>query len=381
MHGHEFRGGLLMRPSRESIAGILSIAILVGTGVWYARHPEFPSWFQAASHAGGESPPHLPEDSVGNVEWSADGRRLLVRSRTIGGHTDTLTLHSVVNGEGSAPVDTAGHTKFFPALDPDGIHVVLGTMVGELCRIDVESSETTTLAQLPRKQEFSRVVVTQDGRRHVAAAATSSGRILVCDLNDLTVTELAPCGNGSVCALRCSRDGEHLASSHSDGSIAVWDLASGKLQRVLAGSREAAYDIAFLHDDTRIIAGALDDSIRIFDIASGREEWRDEFGLRGVRALDVSPDGRTAAWGGFDQRVIVWDLEHRRKKFECRTAARFVTTVRFSPDGTILAVAGFEGTVRLFDAQSGAERKGLIVGGGDPDRSHSGASAHSSLMQ
>src|SRR5262245_64764153 len=93
--GH--RGRLLMCPSRESIAGILSIVALVVTAVWYARHPEVPNWFQAASQAGGESAPPLPERSVGNVELSADGRRLLVRSGIIGGYTDTLTLHSLFN--------------------------------------------------------------------------------------------------------------------------------------------------------------------------------------------------------------------------------------------------------------------------------------------
>jgi WD40 repeat protein len=139
--------------------------------------------------------------------------------------------------------------------------------------------------------------------------------------------------------------------------------------------------VAYLEGDAQIISGALDDSVRIWDLADGREVWRGEFGLRGVRALDVSPDGKTAAWGGFDRRVIVWDLAHRRKKFECSTAARFITTVRFSPDGTMLAAAGFEGTVRLFDAQSGVERKGLDVSDDRSDPDRSGNFGYSSPMQ
>jgi WD40 repeat protein len=361
-----------MSLSRESIAGFLSIVTLVATAVWYARHPEIPNCFHEAFDAAGESRLPLPEISVGNVEWSVDGRRLLVRSRIVGGRTDTLTLHSPTTDEGPILIDAMGHTKFIPALAPDGLAVLVATMGGELCRIDVESSETITLARLPDNQGFTRLAVTGDGRQ-CAAAGTSRGQVLICDLHDLTVSELKSGQSSSVCALRFSHDGERLASSHADGSIAIWNLVSGEREQVLAGNGGAVYDVAFLHDDTQIISGALDDSVRIWDIASGREERCGEFGLGGVRALDVAPNGRTAAWGGFCQRIVVWDLEHRCNKFEFTTAAGFVSALKFSPDGMTLAAAGFEGIVRIYDMRSGTELKSLGVAEGiDPNRPHSG---------
>jgi WD40 repeat protein len=154
--------------------------------------------------------------------------------------------------------------------------------------------------------------------------------------------------------------------------VAVWDLLSGRLLQILVGNSRSANNAAFLDDDTRIISGSLDDSVRIWDIARGREDWHGEFGLGGVRALDVAPDGKTAAWGGFDRRIIVWDLEHRRRKFECSTAACFVSALKFSPDGSMLAAAGYEATVRIYDMRSGTELYNLALAEtGDRKRSHS----------
>jgi WD40 repeat protein len=368
-----------MPLSRESIAGLFSIATLVATAVWYARNPESTTW-PVPIFLNGEPSPGLPEISVGELHWSADGRRLLVRTRSIGQHDDTLTLHCLAPTGRSLPLDTAGRGFSGCALASDGCHALVGAWSGELWWIDAESSAATLLAELPDRRCFTAVAIQEKEGCRLAAGGTSDGRILLCDLHDLTVSELHS-ERTSVCCLSFYRNGALVACSHGDGSIEVWDLASGSLRQILPGHGQGASVVAFLEGDAQIISGALDDSVRIWDLAGNREMWRGEFGLRGVRALDVSPDGKTAAWGGFDRRVIVWDLAHQRKKFECATAARFVTTVKFSPDGTMLAAAGFEGTVRLYDAQSGAERKGLDVSDDRSDPDRSGNFGYSSPMQ
>src|SRR5689334_18120174 len=115
-----------MSLSRETIAGFLSIATLVATAVWYARAPESTTW-PVPVFLNGEPSPGLPEISVGQLDWSADGRRLLTRTRTVGQHEDTLTLHSLTPEARSLPLDTTGRGFSAAALDADARHALVGT--------------------------------------------------------------------------------------------------------------------------------------------------------------------------------------------------------------------------------------------------------------
>src|SRR5262245_198636 len=228
----EFGGGLLMSLSRESIAGIISIVTVVAAAVWYARDPEMPNWPSTATPASGASRFRLPEISVGQLDWSADGRTLLTRTRGIGEREDLLTLHPLTADRQPIPLDATGRGCSAAALAADGRHVLMGTWSGELWWIDAESSAATTLVELPGDRSVTAVAL-QEKPGGLAAAGTSVGAILLCDMARHTVSELPSDHSSSTCCLRFSRGGGHLASSHADGSVAVWDLLSGKRLQIL----------------------------------------------------------------------------------------------------------------------------------------------------
>jgi WD40 repeat protein len=347
----------MMVPPRESITGAVGIVLLLAAALWYAADPDLQHWPLAAFPAGGASRQPLPEITVTRLDWSADGRILLSRSRGVVEGAESVTLHTLSPSVLQSPVDLRGQTICAAALAPDGHHLVLGTYAKELWWIDCESSESPALVELPSGLFINSVAVSSDSCR--IAAASTSGRIYVCEPVRRSVVELRADRDGNVCDLQFSCDGSHLVSSRADGTISVWDVVSGGRLQSFSGHGKPVQVAAFLPDNERIISGGFDDSVRIWNIATGREEWRGEFGMNGVRALDVSPDGTTAAWGGFDSRIIVWDLRQRYRRFELRTAAVFVSKLKFSPDSRTLAVGGMDRMIRLFDVQTGAERPGI----------------------
>ncbi|MGH7222403.1 MAG: WD40 repeat domain-containing protein, partial [Gemmataceae bacterium] len=135
-----------------------------------------------------------------------------------------------------------------------------------------------------------------------------------------------------------SPDESLLAFANPDGSIHLWDAATGKEQRVLKGHERFLYKIMFSPDGRRLISNGSDQSIRVWDVASGRELHH----LHGQAPLAVSPDSRLLATADAKiPNIFVYDLASGRekKRFALATQGN-VLQLAFSADSRVLAAAG-----------------------------------------
>eukprot|EP00850_Spirogloea_muscicola_P008613 SM000046S16394 [mRNA] locus=s46:326696:327886:- [translate_table: standard] len=109
-----------------------------------------------------------------------------------------------------------------------------------------------------------------------------------------------------------SSDGALLACSTMDGTIGVFDTASGKLSRTLEGHAMAVRSLAFSPIDERLLFTACDDQhVHVYD-ARARELVAAMSGHAGwVLSVAASPDGAAIATGSSDKSVRLWDLKMR----------------------------------------------------------------------
>lgn len=159
-------------------------------------------------------------------------------------------------------------------------------------------------------------------------------------------------------------DGKALLSDGGDGTVRLWDPATGKELGRLQGPHESVSRIAVSADGRVLAMAGHDPAVRLWDLPARRELHV----LRGhdgpVYGVAVSPDGKLAASLGSDRTVRVWDAVTGREVARPTLPARTGTHVRaiaFAPDGKLLAATSPDKTVALWRAPSW-EPAGTLAG-------------------
>jgi WD40 repeat protein len=157
---------------------------------------------------------------------------------------------------------------------------------------------------------------------------------------------------GEVYALAISEDGKYLASGNRDGSVKVWDLASGKEQCSIGRSAEDDGDainaLAFHPEGKRLASGDMHGGVREWNPATG-EALRTLSGPTSrVTAVTYSPDGKLLAAGGWDRTIYLWDVASGEKAPSVSSPVDKVGALVFNPENNrLLAVGGYDGTVAV----------------------------------
>jgi WD40 repeat protein len=213
----------------------------------------------------------------------------------------------------------------------------------------------------PPTYSFRRVSFSDDGQKLITGGGDSSVRIY-------DFPQLLADGENSAIEVEClqelvghtnwvfsvthSPDKSQLASASADGTVRLWDLATGQVLHVFQHEHWAIRTI-FSPDGRQLIVSGMSATIYIWDTISGtliqtltgHPDW--------VWSIAASPDGTTLVSAGEDRTIRVWDLTTGNCRSVFRAHQQRIWAIAITPDGTQIVSGSDDRTIKIWDLQRG----------------------------
>jgi eukaryotic-like serine/threonine-protein kinase len=155
-----------------------------------------------------------------------------------------------------------------------------------------------------------------------------------------------------------TRDGTLAVSGDRNGSLRVWDVASGELRREVPTAVPEMLDLALAADGVHVLTVGRSEGVQVWSLATGQLVTSFE-GLRGVVTVAASPGGALVVAGTSDGLLAAWDLTRQRLLWKVRERESAIRAVAIDPRGQSVASGSFDGLVDLWNPVSGEHQRTL----------------------
>jgi WD40 repeat protein len=303
------------------------------------------------------TPPLENAGLVLRAYFSPDGRRLLTASAD-----QTARVWDGVTGAPVTPMLNQGGAIQAACFSPDSARFLTITSerkarlwesaTGRLLNVWLVHSTTPVVA---RFSPDGQLVATASILGSVRLWHTATGT----EARDyFSGTNLALAGR--VRSLQFSRDGQRLLTASADRAARLWDVKTGALIGEPMQHRETA-SAQFSPDGQGIVTASADHTAQIWDAGSARPVGPPLRHSGGLEDVQFSPDGARLLTASWDNTAQLWDVTTGQHVSAPLRHRERVWTVNFSPDGQRVVTGAADGVAQVWDVRPTAAREVMVA--------------------
>lgn len=267
----------------------------------------------------------------------------------------------------------SGHDDYITAcLTTSSAKIVSASRDGSVRVWDLETTECNhvleaearlpTARATPEHRWINAIVVLHGGTQILAAAG--DGSMAHWDIETGRCIRVFGAGQGRVDAMALLHDDQYVLCGMADGSVAIWDVVQAVRVLVFRAHEGAVSVLTNMAGGRRILTASQDSTIALWELGrpqylSSREAHRGP-----VTACAMTPDGRTAVSASGDKSLKVWDVDTGTCRATLEGHTDVVAACAISADGQRVLSAGQDGEVWLWHLESG--RRESVASDGRP---------------
>jgi WD40 repeat protein len=176
------------------------------------------------------------------------------------------------------------------------------------CTWDIATGKVTQAWTRAGAKDIPRLAYSPDSKVIASTDQLDEESIILLDAK--TGKDLHTLGPKNPTSFAFTTDGKTIAIADSEREIRLYDVASGKEQRVLMGHPMGHYALAVLSDG-RLAAAGASNQVQLWDLGAGKTVQLSEAHTGPVVGVDTTADGKHIVTRGSDGNVRFWDQTGR----------------------------------------------------------------------
>ena len=244
------------------------------------------------------------------IQMFPDGRRFATCW-----HSPTIQIVDLDTGGVLREIDH-GARMWVLSVSQDGRRLMSGGLDKVMRIWDVETGDLLNTHANLHQDWITRGVFSPDGKEGITVGHDQTLRVWDVASGKVRLTIKHP---AAVWSLAVTPDGRHVLTGTGgslqsslavlkigqgpDNLIRMWDAASGQLVREMKGHTHVVYSIDVSSDGRLAASGSWDGTMRLWDLATGAELGKTQPGQGNVPFVAFSPDAKLIVTGGGARRI------------------------------------------------------------------------------